>query len=91
MRAFEHTSSRASENIENEAVGAFITHHRSGSDHHYPIPLRYWRMEGTFLKCWDVLYSRRIAYRDTCYMNKQVLRILETANAVKQISRISQG
>ena len=31
MRAFEHTSSRASEIIENEAVGAFITHHRSGS------------------------------------------------------------
>ena len=24
------------------------------------------------------MYSRRIAYRDTCYMNKQVLRILET-------------
>ena len=23
------------------------------------------------------MYSRRIAYRDTCYMNKQVLRILE--------------
>ena len=25
MQAFEHTSSRASDNIENEAVGAFIT------------------------------------------------------------------
>ena len=25
------------------------------------------------------MYSRRIAYRDTCYMNKQVLRILEIA------------
>ena len=23
------------------------------------------------------MYSKRIAYRDTCYMNKQVLRILE--------------
>ena len=34
MRAFDHTSSRASEIIENEAVGACITHHRSGSDHH---------------------------------------------------------
>ena len=34
VRAFEHTSSRASEIIENEAVGTCVTHHRSGSDHH---------------------------------------------------------
>ena len=34
MRAIEHTFYRGSEIINNEAVVAFITHHRSGSDHH---------------------------------------------------------
>ena len=35
------------------------------------------------------MYSRRIAYRDTCYMNKQVLRILETPPASE--STLSPG
>ena len=30
------------------------------------------------------MYSRRIAYRDTCYMNKQVLRILEINDYIIQ-------
>ena len=32
------------------------------------------------------MYSRRIAYRDTCYMNKQVLRILEK-EGIEQMRR----
>ena len=28
------------------------------------------------------MYSRRIAYRDSCYMNKQVSRILEIRSAI---------
>ena len=34
MRASDRTSSRASENIQNEVVGGCLAHHRSGSEHH---------------------------------------------------------
>ena len=61
VRAIEpHVRSlvRASENNNNDVVTAlvaFCAHYRFGSDRYQPP--RYWRMEGTFLKCWDI--SRR--------------------------------